>query len=274
MSRYVIREEDDSSDFAVGMLVFMFFASIIAIIVGIFGAFIAVGVVWGTLTSVRNYILAVKFNGMNLGTTVSYAWQGNIASMKFFFDAAHDYDHIMPYFVKPFLIMAGVGVIIVGTVLLPVWMLFHVIGMIFVLPFKGTSNNSFDTQQSSVESQTSVETDSVADSTGALTVISHPTRNITQYDNGFIDKLAVRAETALSTARTDESKEIAAKVFESVKSSEKSCCGLDEIEAKLSANFSVFSDAVYHKDDVVASAVGEKILSLLSERNNFAKLNK
>ena len=274
MSRYVIREEDDSSDFAVGMLVFMFFASIIAIIVGIFGAFIAVGVVWGTLTSVRNYIVAVRHYGMNLGTTVSYAWQGNIASMKFFFDAAHDYDHIMPYFVKPFLIMAGVGVIIDGTVLLPAWIIFHVIGMLFVLPFKGSSSNAPDTPQPTVESQTSVETDSVADSTGALTVISHPTLSITQYDNGFMDKLAVRAETALSTAKTDESKEIAAKVFESVKSSEKSCCGLDEIEAKISANFSVFSDAVYSKDDVVASAVGEKILSLLTERNNLVKLNR
>ena len=91
----------------------------------------------------------------------------------------------------------------------------------------------------------------------------------------FIKTLTAKAETALSAAQSDEAKEIANKVFEAIRYSNKSSHGgLDEVEAKISANFSVFSDAVYSKDDAMAKSVGEKLLNLLTERNNIAKLNK
>ena len=94
-------------------------------------------------------------------------------------------------------------------------------------------------------------------------------------ETNFIKTLTAKAETALSVAQSDETKEIANKVFEAIRYSNKSSHGgLEEVEAKISANFSVFSDAVYSKDDAMAKSVGEKLLNLLTERNNLAKLNK
>lgn len=94
-------------------------------------------------------------------------------------------------------------------------------------------------------------------------------------ETSFIKTLTAKAETALSAAQSDEAKEIANKVFEAIRYSNKSSHGgLDEVEAKISANFSVFSDAVYSKDDAMVKSVGEKLLNLLTERNNIAKMNK
>lgn len=94
-------------------------------------------------------------------------------------------------------------------------------------------------------------------------------------ETSFIKTLTAKAETALSAAQSDEAKEIANKVFEAIRYSNKSSHGgLDEVEEKISANFSVFSDAVYSKDDAMAKSIGEKLLNLLTERNNIAKMNK
>ena len=276
MSRYVIREEDDGSDFAVGMFVFMILSSIVAVILSIFGAFIVVGVVWGTLASIRNYIGAVSDNGSILGETVADAWRRNVESMQFFFDAARDYTHLMPYFVKPFLVMSGVGVIIVGTVLIPFWIVLHLIGMVFVFPFRKTAGNAFS-EYSSHEKRP------VALPPAQGTEENLPSDTDSALENGstepgnpdFIETLCVRAETVLSSAKTGAAKAVAAEVFDAVINSGRTgCSGLGAVEAKISANFSVFSDAVYYQNDMLAKSVGKNLLNLLTERNNIAKLNK
>ena len=135
MTRYVIREEDDASDFAVAAVVISVLMTIIGFIVALFAAFLIVGIIWGVITSVRNYIVAVADNGRSIGETVSVTWKGNVDSMSSFFDKARDYDHIMPALVKPFLVMSGVGVIIVGTLCMPVCIVIHAIILLFSLPF-------------------------------------------------------------------------------------------------------------------------------------------
>lgn len=137
MTRYVIREEDEGSDVMVGTFIITMIVSVISFIAAVFAAFIAVGTIWGTFTSIKNYINGVVANGSRLGETISEAWNGNVDSMQYFFDMARDYDHILPALVKPFLVMAGVGVIVVGTVLLPVWIIVHSVFLLLLLPFKG-----------------------------------------------------------------------------------------------------------------------------------------
>lgn len=137
MSRYVIREEDDSSDVMIGTFIITMIITVISFIAAVLVAFIAVGTIWGTFTSIKNYISGVVDYGSQLGKTISGTWYENIDSMQYFFDAARDYDHILPGLVKPFLVMSGVGVIVVGTVLLPVWIIVHSLFLLLSLPFKG-----------------------------------------------------------------------------------------------------------------------------------------
>ena len=137
MTRYVIREEDESSDVMVGTFIITMIVTVISFIAVVVFAFIAVGVVWGTFTSIKNYISGVVAEGSHLGKTISEAWNGNVDSMQYFFDTARDYNHILSTLVKPFLVMAGVGVILVGTVLLPVWIIIHTVFLLLLLPFKG-----------------------------------------------------------------------------------------------------------------------------------------
>jgi hypothetical protein len=135
MTRYVIREEDDASDFAIAATLFSILMTIIGFIVAVFAAFLLVGIIWGVITSVKNYIVAVTYNGRSIGDTVSATWNGNVESMSSFFDKARDYNHILPALVKPFLVMSGVGVIVVGTVCMPVCMVIHAVTLLFSLPF-------------------------------------------------------------------------------------------------------------------------------------------
>ena len=94
-------------------------------------------------------------------------------------------------------------------------------------------------------------------------------------ETSFIKILTAKAETTLAAAKSDAGKEIAKKVFEAVRFSNKSTHGgLEEVESKISANFSVFSDAIYSNDDGSAKSIGEKLLNLLTERNNIAKMIK
>ena len=137
MTRYVIREEDESSDVMVGTFIITMIVTVLSFIAAVFVAFIAIGTIWGTFTSIKNYISGVVAKGSQLGGTISEAWNGNVDSMQYFFDTARDYDHILPALVKPFLVMAGVGVIVVGTVLLPVWIIIHSVFLLIMLPFKG-----------------------------------------------------------------------------------------------------------------------------------------
>lgn len=137
MTRYVVREEDEGSDVMVGTFLITMIVTVLSFIAAVFVAFVAVGTIWGTFTSIKNYISGVVSNGSRLGETISEAWNGNVDSMQYFFDTARDYNHLLPALVKPFLVMAGVGVILVGTVLLPVWIIVHSVLLILILPFKG-----------------------------------------------------------------------------------------------------------------------------------------
>lgn len=137
MTRYVIREEDESSDVMVGSFIITMIVTVLFFVAVVITAFIAVGVIWGTFTSIKNYISGVVAEGSHLGKTISEAWNGNVDSMHYFFDMARDYNHFLSTLVKPFLFTAGVGVILVGTVLLPVWIIIHAVFLLLLLPFKG-----------------------------------------------------------------------------------------------------------------------------------------
>lgn len=91
----------------------------------------------------------------------------------------------------------------------------------------------------------------------------------------FIKDMTVKAETVVSSAKTDATKEIATKVYEAFRYSNKSSHGgLDEVEAKISANYAVFADAITSGDDDLAKSVGEQLIKLIADRNAIAKANK
>ncbi|MBQ9638564.1 MAG: hypothetical protein IJV22_03285 [Bacteroidales bacterium] len=138
MSRWIIQEDDGTSD-GFWMAMAMFFMSVVLAVVGsiiaIFAAFCLVGIIWGTFMSLKNYISGAVLYPTSMGKTISYAWFSNVEQMQWFFDSARDYTHILPALIKPFLVMAGVGVIFVGTVLFPAWIILHAALMILFLPF-------------------------------------------------------------------------------------------------------------------------------------------
>lgn len=91
----------------------------------------------------------------------------------------------------------------------------------------------------------------------------------------FIKDMTVKAQNVVAKAKTDEGKEIAEKVYEAIRYSNKSSHGgLEEVESKISANFTVFSDAISSGDDALATSVGDQLIKLAEERDNLAKLNK
>ncbi len=91
----------------------------------------------------------------------------------------------------------------------------------------------------------------------------------------FIKDMTVKAQNVVAKAKTDDGKAIAEKVFEAIRYSNKSSHGgLDEVEGKISANFTVFADAISSGDDVLAASVGDQLIKLAEERNNLAKANK
>ena len=138
MTKYTIYEEDDTST-GLDLVFFSFILSILmtilAVIVSIFGAFIAVGVVWGTFKSIFNYIKGAIETKAHLGHTIEFAWRANVLHMQYFFNLANCYDGILAAFVKTFLVMAGVGVISIGTILLPVWIVIHSVIQLIIFPF-------------------------------------------------------------------------------------------------------------------------------------------
>lgn len=85
MSRYVIREEDDSSDVMIGTFIITMLVTVISFVAAVLIAFIAVGAIWGTFTSIKNYISGVVDNGSQLGKTISGTWYENVDSMQYFF---------------------------------------------------------------------------------------------------------------------------------------------------------------------------------------------
>lgn len=110
-------------------------ATVIGIIASIFAAFIIVGVLWGTFKSLYNYVNAVVQSRGEVGRTITYAWNDNVIDMQYFFNRANYYDGILKILVRTFLVMAGVGIIFVGTILLPVYIVLHLVIWIIILPF-------------------------------------------------------------------------------------------------------------------------------------------
>ena len=91
-------------------------------------------------------------------------------------------------------------------------------------------------------------------------------------ETAFIKDLTVKAENLVSSAKNDEAEKTATKVYEAIRYSNKSSHGgLDEIENKISANFTVFSDAILSGDDDTVKSIGDKLVLLIEQRNNIAK---
>lgn len=134
MSRYRVTVDDDD-DNDTGELVWLSFLitaiiTIVGIIAAIFAAFMLVGLVWGTIKSIINYIKGVIDSGyFELRPTIKYAWDANVNDMDLFFMDAQFYGGTMPALIKTFLFTCGIGTIVFGTVTLPVWMLLHICGL-------------------------------------------------------------------------------------------------------------------------------------------------
>ncbi|MCQ2337898.1 MAG: hypothetical protein MJ001_03100 [Paludibacteraceae bacterium] len=132
--KVTVYEEEENSN-AVEIFLLTIVATVIGIIASIFAAFIIVGVLWGTFKSLYNYVNAVVQSRGEVGRTITYAWNDNVIDMQYFFNRANYYDGILKILVRTFLVMAGVGIIFVGTILLPVYIVLHLVIWIIILPF-------------------------------------------------------------------------------------------------------------------------------------------
>lgn len=132
--KVTVYEEEENSN-AVEIFLLTIVATVIGIIASIFAAFIIVGVLWGTFKSLYNYVNAVVQTQGDVGRTITYAWNDNVIDMQYFFNRANYYDGILKILVRTFLVMAGVGIIFVGTILLPVYIVLHLVIWIIILPF-------------------------------------------------------------------------------------------------------------------------------------------
>ncbi len=91
-------------------------------------------------------------------------------------------------------------------------------------------------------------------------------------NTAFIKNLTVEAESLISKAKTDDAKAVATKVFEEVRYSNKSSHGgLKDIENKISAGFTMFAAAVESGSDEAVEETGEKLITLVEERDKLAK---
>lgn len=91
----------------------------------------------------------------------------------------------------------------------------------------------------------------------------------------FVKEMSAKAQNIVARAKTDDGKAIANKVYDAIRYSNKSSHGgLAEVEGKISANITVFADAVSTGDDALAESVGDQLIRLTEERDNLAKINK
>ena len=73
-------------------------------------------------------------------------------------------------------------------------------------------------------------------------------------------------------AKTDEGRSMTTKVYEAFRYADKSSTpALNDVEAKITANFTVLSDAVDRGDDDMTQSVGDQLLTLIAERESLAK---
>ena len=130
MATYYYKDDDDSPGESFLAIVIL---TIIAVIVYFFAAFLAVGVTYGTITSVVNYIKAAWNYPTRLGRAISFAWNANVKSMEYFFDMAQD--HKDSRLIKLFMAMSGIGVAVVGTIILATFLSIHAVFWTLTLPF-------------------------------------------------------------------------------------------------------------------------------------------
>lgn len=146
MATYIYKDHDDSSGEAFFAIVIL---TIFAAIIYFFLAFIAVGVTFGTFTSISNYIKAVRYHPDKIGRSIAFTWNANVEKMEYFFDIAQS--HKDSRLIKLFMAMSGMGVVTVGTILIPVWSSMHCVFWTLTLPFhkshKDESGNELYGQQ-------------------------------------------------------------------------------------------------------------------------------
>ena len=130
MATYVYKDDDDNSGEAFLAIVIL---TIVAVIVYFFAAFLAVGVTYGTITSVANYIKAMWNHPIRIGRAIGFAWNANVHSMEYFFDRAQN--HKDSRLIKLFMAMSGMGVAVVGTIILIAFIPIHVVFWTITLPF-------------------------------------------------------------------------------------------------------------------------------------------
>lgn len=135
------QERNNGGELAI-FLIFSFFFSILAAILVAIASFVAVGVFFGLFTSINNYIKGVRLFPLKIGKTIILAWNSNERKMRDFFDDAVKYDKNHDKhgrMVKTFYVMSGIGVIFVGTLLMPIWIIIHSIIVFFVCIYKRIS---------------------------------------------------------------------------------------------------------------------------------------
>ena len=130
METYVYKDYDDSSGEAFLAIVIL---TIVAVIDYFFAAFLAVGVTYGTITSVANYIKAMWNHPIRIERAIGFAWKANVHSMEYFFDIAQS--HKDSRLIKLFMAMSGMGVAVVGTIILIAFIPIHVVFWTVTLPF-------------------------------------------------------------------------------------------------------------------------------------------
>ena len=129
MATYIYKDHDDSSGEAVLAIIIL---TVVAVIVYFFAAFLAVGVTYGTITSVVNYIKAMWNHPIRIGRAIGFAWNANVHSMEYFFDMAQD--HKDSRMIKLFMAMSGMGVAVVGTIILVAFIPVHAVFWTITLP--------------------------------------------------------------------------------------------------------------------------------------------
>ncbi len=115
---------------------------------------------------------------------------------------------------------------------------------------------------------------SIFKATGAIDIVSEVDTRI-KNKTYFIKSLTVDTEHVMETAKTDELKAIAKKVYEVVRFSDPmSNVALVEIEEKIESSFCDFSAAIESQDFELASSNADELLSLINIRNKKCKLLK
>lgn len=90
----------------------------------------------------------------------------------------------------------------------------------------------------------------------------------------FIRNLTVEANSLMNRAQTEKAKSACKKVYEAVRYSDPmSNAGLAEVEGRISAAYSRFTEAVLNGSDEV-TGMAEEVVTLVAERNSRCKLLK